>query len=433
MADIVNFIYFSELLNNRVTDAKTGKTIGRMTDFAAVMSSVFPKVTGIMVKTRGSKTDRFVPWKSIRRLAPGRGIAVEYSPGPASDQISAGDAEILLKKTFLDKQIISISGNKVVRVNDLHLLIDNSAIENSNLWLVHIDIGIRGLLRRMRWEKFINGAFRWITSRDIREKFVPWKHVQPTATTNLQGSVHLKIDASKLSLIHPADLADIFEDLGIDERSSLLDSLSIPNAAATLQEMPVRIRVQVAEMSDPGRLADIINSMQTDDAVDLLDEISPEHRSAVYSRLSADRAAELKELSKLSIYSVGSIMGSDYLTAASAQTIGEAFDIIRARLSQIDFISYIYVTDPEEHLLGVVPMRQLLSSPPSTPLGDVMDKHVVSVLIDTNIKRVAQIFFKYNFKAVPVVDEENRIQGIITQRDALEYMFPEMKQESDFA
>lgn len=430
-SDIVNFIFLSEILSLPVVNFHDSKKIGRILDLAATTNQVFPKITGIVIKPGNSKKVMHIPWGKVKKMIPGGSVTVEYIQESMNGASTSADTEILLRKTFLDKQIISTSGNKVVRVNDLHFLIDDTLKENSNLWLVHIDIGVKALLRRLGWGRFINAIFKWVMDRDIRDKFIPWKYVQPTATANVYGSLHLKIDSSKLSEVHPADMADILEDLGIDERISLIESLSFGTAAATLQEMPLKLRVQISETLEAGRLTNIINEMPMDEAVDLLDEISREHRQAVYALLPSEKVSELKKLSQLSIFSVGSIMNTDFITVTETQTVQEIIELLKAESKKVELIYYIYVVEKNDRLKGVVTIRNLLSSQPTAVIADIMNENVISVKIDTNIKRVAQIFFKYNFIAIPVVDDDDRIQGIITSRDAFESVFPEMKQESE--
>jgi len=193
----------------------------------------------------------------------------------------------------------------------------------------------------------------------------------------------------------------------------------------------MKIRIQIAETLDVRRCAGIINEMHIDEAVDLLDEISPEQRAAVFAELPPEKVQELKDLSKLAIYSVGSIMNTDFIVARATQTVGDVLKILHAESKKTELIYYIYILDNSERVQGVVTLRHVLSSEPTTVIADLMSEHVVSVKIDTSIKRVAQLFFKYNFVAIPVVDDENRLQGIVSSRDALESVFPEMKEESE--
>ena len=270
--DPVSFVYLSEMLGSPVVSLRTNTRIGRVVDFAASTAGVYPKVSGVLVRKALHKAPVYIPWADVRRSEYQRRLFVDFDASKGGSRETQN--EILLSKSFLDRQLISTSGYKLVRVNDLQLLIDNSPRENSNLWLVHIDIGVKGLLRRLGWLRAVNGIFHWIVSRDLKDKFVSWKYIQPTTTTTVQGSLRLTTDPSKLSEIHPADLADILEDLGTDERISLLESLDPSAAAATMQEMPLNVRVQVAETLDTEKLAAIVQAMQRDESVDLVDEIA---------------------------------------------------------------------------------------------------------------------------------------------------------------
>lgn len=427
--DNFNFIYISEILHLPIFNASTGKKIGRIDDLAARTSHVYPKITALIALVHDREKPLYIPWNLVRLTVFKKHVTVEY-PFESDNQEST-ENEILLKETFLDKQIISTSGSKLVRVNDLQLLIDNSSKDNPNLWLVHIDIGFKGLLRRLGWVNFLNPIFHWLFARDINDKFVTWKNVQPTTATNVHGSVILKADSSKLAAIHPADLADILEDLGTDERISLLESISPATAAATLQEMPMSLRIQIAEALDNEKLASIISEMQMDETVDLLDELDKERREAVFGLLTLERVAEIQDLTKLSAVGVGSIMNTNFVTAKESQTVREVLKLVKAETKQAELLYYIYIIDNEERLKGLVTLRQLLSTKGTALISSIMRGNIISVELDSGIKRMAQLFFKYKFEAIPVVDENDKLQGIITMRDALDSVFPEVKQAAE--
>jgi magnesium transporter len=424
----VSFLYLSEVLGTPVTSLRTNTRLGRVVDIAASTGQVYPKVTWLLVSRLGTRVPFFVPWSCVRRSEYTKKILADHngeSTGPSSAQ------DILLKKSFLDRQIISTTGYKLVRVNDLQLLIDNSPRDNSNLYLVHIDIGFKGLLRRLGWLHPVNAAVKWLISRDLKDQFVSWKYAQPTTTTNIQGSLQLSTDASKLDEMHPADLADILEDLGTDERISLLESLDPEAAASTMQEMPLRIRAQVAETLDTAKLAAIIQAMQQDESVDLLDEMASDKRAALFTALPEQTVAELKELSKLSAFSVGSIMNTEFIAVQPSLTAGAVLERIKEEARHAELIYYVFVLDSDDRLTGVASLRSILTSPPETPLADLVRENVVSIPIDERIKDVAQIFLKYNFEAVPVVDAGNHILGIVTLRDTLESVYPKMREASE--
>jgi magnesium transporter len=429
--DSFNFIYLSEILNLPIYDSDRNKRIGRITDLASTTSQVYPRITGILANLRSRKGPVYIPWSNVRIAAFQKHISVDHAALDENGVSKASESEILIRKTFLDRQIISTSGYKLVRVNDLQLLVDSSSKDNPNLWLVHIDIGFKGLLRRLGWLRFTNAVVRWLVARDLRDKFVSWKYVQPTTTTNVYGAMHLRIDSSKLSDFHPADLADVFEELGKDERTALIESLEPPIAAATLQEMPLTIRVQIAERIEIQKLAAIVQEMQMDEIVDLLDEVSAERRSALFLTLPVETITEIKELTKLSEYGIGAIMNTDFVAVKENQLVKDVMKVVKKESKRAELVYYVYVTDDFEKLKGLITLRSLLTAKPGTLVSDIMRENVISVEVDSSIKRVAQLFFKYNFEAIPVVNEEGNIQGIVTMRDALKAVFPEIKKESE--
>jgi CBS domain-containing protein len=427
--EAVKFPYLSEFIHLPVVRISNNKRIGKLVDLAAITSQVYPRVTGLMMQTHRHKPAIYIPWSSVKRIVLKKYIAIDDSAMNQDFQRKAAENEILICKTFLDRQIISTSGYKIVRVNDLQLLIEDKAKESTNLWVVHIDIGSKGILRRLGFLRLVNAAFRWVTDRDLKDEFVSWKYVQPTATTSVYSSVQLKTDASKLSEIHPADLADILEDLGTDERITLIESLDYFTAAQTLQEMQFKNRLQIVESMEPVKLAPIINEMQMDEAVDLLDACDMQKRQAIYSLLSTEKVSELKELSQLSAYSVGSIMNTDFITAKANETVSMVLERIRLECEKSEVYRYAYVLNDDGRLKGVVSLRNLLVSDANILIGDMMTDQPVSVQIDTRIRRVAKFFFKYNFEAIPVVDEDDTLQGLVSYRDAVASLYPEIKEE----
>ena len=427
--EVVKFSYLSEFIHLPVVRISDNRRIGKLVDLAATTSQVYPRVTGLMVRTYRHKPPIYIPWSNVKRIVFKEHIAIDDFAMNHEQQRNAAENEILICKTFLDKQIISTSGYKIVRVNDLQLLIEDKAKESTNLWVVHIDIGSKGILRRLGFLRPVNAAFRWVTDRDLKDEFVSWKYVQPTATTSVYASVQLKTDASKLSEIHPADLADILEDLGTDERIALIESLDHFTAAQTLQEMQFKNRLQIVESMEPFKLAPIINEMQMDEAVDLLDACDVQKRQSVYAILSIEKVTELKELSQLSAFSVGSIMNTDFITAKTTEKVSTVLERIRVECEKCEVYRYVYILDDDGRLKGVVSLRNLLISDKNILIADIMAEQPISVQIDTRIRRVAKLFFKYNFEAIPVVDEDDALQGLVSYRDAVASLYPEIKEE----
>jgi CBS domain-containing protein len=427
--DPVNFTYLSEFLKLPLTSAADRKRIGHIVDLTATTTQVYPKVSGIIARLKSRRERVYVPWAEVHLSPDGSALHFEEEPGRGAPA-QASENEILLSKSFLDRQIISTSGNKVVRVNDLHLLIDSTVKENPSVWVVHVDIGFKALLRRLGFLPVASAVFKWVIGRDMKDKFVPWKYVQPTTTAPVSGSLQMETDASRLEEVHPADLADIVQDLGHDEQITLIESFDPSVTAMMFHEMPLRLQLQLSESLELQALAPILTSMHSHDAVDLLDELTPDRRNALLKLVPQERANELRELSSLAKHGVGSIMNPNFITAGPEQTVGDVRKIVQKESRKAELIYYVYVVDGEDHLRGVVSLRQLLAEKPKRRIEEIMNRNVVTVTLETGLRHTGRLFFKYNFDAIPVVDEEGRIQGIVGLRDSLETLFPEVREES---
>jgi CBS domain-containing protein/sporulation protein YlmC with PRC-barrel domain len=378
-----------------------------------------------MLRTHGRQTIK-IPWKNVLKIDEDScTLVIDMSARPYEPNgHDVPKNETLLKKTFFDKQIVNMLGSKVVRVNDLHLL-----REDTNLWLVHIDVGVKGLLRRMGWLNFFTVLFDWLISYDLKDKFISWKYAQAIPTPGIPSLPYLQIPSTKLSELHPADLAEILADLGNDERITFFRTLDNSTAARTLQEMPLNIQIQLVESINPKRIADIINEMQIDEVVDMLAKLSHGKVQELYSYLPAETVGDIKDLLKHSWHGAGSLMNTEFIAVKKDLTAGEVVKKIRDEFSKVESIYYIYILDDDETVIGLTNLREMLMADPATPLSELMQENIVKVDVEENIKNVARVFFKYNFTAVPVVDESNHMLGIISMKDALEAVFPEMKEE----
>jgi magnesium transporter len=187
----------------------------------------------------------------------------------------------------------------------------------------------------------------------------------------------------------------------------------------------------MAEALDNEKLASIISEMQMDETVDLLDELDKDKREAVFGLLTLDRVAEIQDLTKLSAFSVGSIMNTNFVTAKGTQTVREVMKLVKSETKKAELLYYVYIIDDEERLKGVVTLRQLLATKGTAPVSTIMRENIIAVRLDSSIKRMSQQFFKYKFEAIPVVDENDKLQGIITMGDMMEAVFPEVRQASE--
>jgi magnesium transporter len=404
--------YFSELLGRLVADVD-GECIGRLEDLIASNRSEMPHpaVIALVVKNRGKEL--LVPFSAVAvLLAPAISLkcnATSIKPfEPTSDSL-------YLARDVLDKQIIDINGVRVVRVNDLDL-----ARVNGGIYVANVDISSIGLMRRLGLPKFVQSFFgHW--RRGQAPGFISWDNVELLASDQ---PMRLKVPSEKLEELHPADLAEIISDLTRTESDKLLETLDIETLADTLEEVEPEFQASLVEAMPDEKVADVLEEMAPDEAADLLAEI-PEDRSHDLLNLMEHKDAE--DLRKLLAYpedDAGGIMTTDYAVVPPHLTASQAIDLLRQSAAETETIFYVYVTDSAEKLIGVLSLSDLVLAKPNTPVTEFMHRRVVTVNLHDSQDKVAQIISKYNLLAVPVVDDQNRIHGIVTADDALDKIIP---------
>ncbi len=412
--NLKDFYFLSDFLNRGVHDP-SGRRVGKLSDLAAERAEPYPMIVGMMVRTKGRGKRIYVAWEKIGRIEPritlsGEGLPISEASFPQKDII-------LLREEVMDKQIVDTFGAKVVRVNDLHFL-----RVDSNLRLVHVDVGFRGLMRRVGWEKIVDQVLRWLFSYVLPNQFISWKYVQLLSGSDL---LQLSVSQKKLSHLHPADLADIIEDLSGRERSAIFDALDTETAADTLEEIDPKIQKSLIEEIPVEKASDIVEEMSPSDAVDLLADLPEERAEEILEGMEQEKAEDLRELLVHSEETAGGLMTSAYLSLSPGVTVEAAITRLKARAPDLDIIDYVYVVDEDEVLHGVVSIRDLLTTSPHQPLSEIEASRVVSVKPDADEKEVVEAFAKYGFRALPVVDEENRLRGVIGFRSVLEVLAPD--------
>jgi CBS domain-containing protein/sporulation protein YlmC with PRC-barrel domain len=422
------FIFLSQIIKIPVIDSATGKKIGTTVDICATLKEMYPKASAVVMRKSWSNKKFYLPWKQVKKIEEEKAIFVECLPEIFAQEFKLPEGEILLKDTFWDKQIVDISGSKIVRVNDLHFL-----QEAGCLWVAHMDIGITGIARRLGWLNFLKFIVKLVSDYELTDKFISWKFVQPITSSIGAEALSLKVKHSHLSELHPADVADIVSDLGTDERIAILNFMDSEVAGDTFQQLPTKVKTQMAEMLEPNRLLNIVNNMDTDEAVDLLSQLSKSKTHSLLAGLPKEKSQQIRELLQHSSHVAGSIMNTEFLTARHNETAGVVLERVRGESKKKESIYHVYIIDEKDALIGVVTLRQLLTAPPEKIVYEFMRKRVTKVKVNTNVKEVAEIFYKYDFTVVPVVNKDNKMQGIITMKDAFETVFPRIRQETEEA
>ena len=326
--------------------------------------------------------------------------------------------EFYLRDFILDKQIVDVHGAKVVRVNDLVF-----ALADNKLKLLHVDVGVRGLLRRLGFEQPIARFFKWFFDYTLKEKYIAWQYVHPLADPD---RLKLQIPQSKLSELHPADLADIMEDMDVHERAAVVRSLEDDVVADALEEMDPKVQISIVRGLEPEKAADILEEMSPDEAADLIADLPRETADDILEEMEDEYQEKVKGLLEHDEDEAGGLMTNQFLALSPDKTIVDALAHIRQNADQVDVIYYIYILDNESHLLGVVNLRELLSNEIFTPLERIMTTRIITAKIDDDAETLADLFGKYGFRALPITDEDNKMQGVIRFKTIMEIVAPHL-------
>jgi CBS domain-containing protein len=337
---------------------------------------------------------------------------------------------LLLERDLLDQQIIDVHGHKVVRVNDVDLVwepvVDAGAAAASDskadgaegpleghglkLRIAEVEVGTRGAIRRLL-KGLSAGTVERVAGR-FGTSAIPWDFVD-LIDRDPSRRVRLKIEQEKLAKMHPSDLADILEDLAPAERQALFTSLEEGVAAEALEEVEPKMQKSLTEELDSEQVAGIVEEMDPAAAADFLAELPEERSEAILEEMAPEERQDVEELLEFSGDSAAGQMTTDYISLGEGALASDAVDALREFGDDMETLTHIFLVDETEALCGVVPLLKALLAPPETTLASLAYGHIVSCDVHANWKKVAELFDKYNLRALAVVDEEKKIAGVI--------------------
>lgn len=406
------FIFISEILGCPLLNSQ-GISVGKLADLKVKLGELFPKITTLVVKKRGEKKLWELDWSEVESLNRNI-IRLKEAVDKKFKPLEVNPEEILLREELLDKQVVDTFGSKIERVNDIHLL-----IVNEELRIVHVDYGIRGILRRLGWLRTIDFLTNWLFAYQFEEKMISWKYIQPLSSDPSKKNLKLNVTSRKIHELHPSDLADIIEELDRASRSTIFKSLDLQTAAQTLEEIDPKFQASLLEAAPVELASDILEEMAPDEATDLLADLSQEKKEKFIKTMEKPSREAVEELLKFKEGTAGSIMTKEFFSLEADKTIGNAIEEFRKKIYPLESIAYIYITDKDHHLIGVLTLRHLLTCDKEMSLVKLMNTHLIKVEPEESVDRVVEIFRKYKFMSLPVVDQENILKGIITLQDTM--------------
>lgn len=404
-------IYFSQLYKKKVKTIDDA-TIGFLDDLVVSISLVKPRVTKLLIKTN-EKKNLIIPIEYLSFINSKIIIKKNYQVTELSIN------EIFILRNLLDKQIIDLHGNKVVRVNDVCL-----QEENKNLYLIGVDIGFLGILRRLDLENLVLKIFNFLKIK-LKSNFLSWADVLPLELS--RGQVRLKERQEKLNRLLPEDLADYLEITSIENVKKFIQLMNDVEAAELINKLNLNYQTDLFKRFKNEEAAKFIKFLAPDEAVDILLTLNKKKREKIIELLPADKKKEISHLLYFSKTSCGELMTTEFIKVKPDNNVLEVMNLIKKESSDFSYLTTIYVVNDQNQLIGVFNLHELLLQDYETPIYQFMHQNLVVVHLSTPKELVLLKMLKYNLQVLPVINEKKQLLGVITIDDLNEFILERLK------
>ncbi|MGO8857904.1 MAG: magnesium transporter MgtE N-terminal domain-containing protein [Steroidobacteraceae bacterium] len=399
--------YLSEILDRRVFVKKHG--IGRLSDLAIVETDKLPEVTQVIVSRPFGRPPLTVPWDKVLLISNNEVVLDINEAAMTQFERAPQENLILLQDHILDKKILDMDDHEVEIVYDVKL-----AFQNGKLYAAEVDFSHYRALRRLGLRKLA----KLLTNRN-KEDRVSWLYVQPLPEQlgSFAGNIKLKVPKAGLSDIHPVDLADILEELEGGQRVALFNALDAEQASDTLEEVEPRVQRELIRAIEKERAALLINEMSPGQAADILAILPRDEAGAILKLIDRDKSSKVEHLigehdEQILLYASPDVIRLPPTTAAA-----EVLDRYREFATGKGVVMYVYVTDAAGALKGVVDIREIVAAERGQTLGDIMTANVIALPRDATLREAAMLFERYDFRALPITDENDHLLGAVSSRD----------------
>ena len=415
-------IALTELLGATVYDL-SGAPSGRVYEVTLAPQEDRSRISSLIVKTKSG--NRVLPFSAVSAIDGGVRATTAAGAWPA---VNGTDGLFLLERDLLDQQVIDVNGRKVVRVNDVDLQVDSGKNKEKDrdkdadrthpvLRVLSVDVGARGAVRRLLRGVAPKPALQALLGR-IPPRSIPWNFID-VIETDPARRVKLKTSYEGLSKLHPADIADIVEDLAPDERQAVFQTLDEGTAAEALEEVTPKVQKSIVESLDSGRAADIVEEMDPDAAADLLADLTQDRSEQILVQMEPGAQQDVVELLEHREETAAGRMTTEFLALPVSATVRNAIDSLREFEGGVEVVSTIYLVDSHGTLAAAVPLARLVLAEPSTPMLSLTQEPLVLAHEGVEENAVAELFDKYNLQTLPVVDQHNKLKGVITSDDVI--------------
>ncbi|MDK9699684.1 MAG: CBS domain-containing protein [bacterium] len=405
------FVYLSDWMGRTVYDSSQHAS-GKIVDVLAQAGHMFPPIRGIVIRLDSRKVLYRLAANELNHWLITDALTVDptkYQP------LEPNEDEFLIRDWLWDRQIVDISGAKVKRVNDVQMIVGDVS------YIVHVDVGFLGLARRLGFERSVKTVAK-LFGKSLQDELISWKYVTPVKAQS-GAPLRLSVQLTNLRNLHPAELADVLEELDKDERTEIVRAVGAETAAAALEVADEDVQKSVLESLTADESADILEEMDLQVAADVLEVVEEELAEAMLAAVEPETRDDITELAAHKDETAGSAMSSDFIQCHPDDTASEVLEKVRILAREIESFLYIYVVDDNEEFKGVVSLRAILTSSPSTPVHTIMHSRIISVTPDEPLEDVAELFSTYDFGFCPVV-KDGRVLGVISLKHSFEELLP---------
>jgi magnesium transporter len=408
------FLYFSELHKRPVCAGKIKDRIGKVSDLVFRLTEPYPEAVGVFIEHGWGKPTQFVPWERVLKIEDDAVFVRPAEGGGPYPPFVDQPGWILIDKHLMGRTILDMDGRRTEVVNDVHLL-----ESRGRMLIVHVDISFNGFLRRWGLRRA-----NW-----IKDQFISWKYVQPLSVEDavVTDKVSLSITRNQIRELPSEDLADALEELSGKEQEALFSALDSEKAAETLIEAEPRAKRQLIANLRKERARTILSEMTVPQMADLFSVLPHDDMTELMELLPPDQAQRLKGILSEREASARALISSDYVALPREAKVGDVLGQLRHSRREPEGLSYLYVVDASGTLLGVVDLRELILSADHLTLGDIMVSPVVSAEEDDLRDDLVELFLKYHYRMIPVVDAQDRLLGVIHFNDIMKGLLTRVK------
>ncbi len=402
-----SFLYFSQLLGRPICAGKIRNRLGKLTDLVVRLTEHYPEAVGIYVEHGWGQPTELIPWDRVVKID---ADAIFVQPPAGADRYPPFVDQpgwMLLNEHLMGKTILDMDGRRTEVVNDVHLL-----ESKGRMVIVHVDISFNGFLRK--WG--LGGL------RVLKDRLISWKYVQPLSLEDAVASdtVSLSITRSQINELPSEDLADALEELSGKEQQAVFSTLNAEKAAETLMEAEPRAQRQIIANLRRERARGILGEMSVPQLAELLSVLPHTNKMELLQLLPKEQAGRIEAIMSEREATAAALMSASCVTMPQQTTVGEAMRVLRGSAFDHDMISYIYVVgEPERMLLGVVDLRELVLAKDDALLRDLMVAPVVAAEADDVREDLEELFAKYHYRMVPVVNAGDHLLGVIHYKDIM--------------